>query len=189
MFYCPTIHNSSLRPSHTCFTSSKITLLYIYSYFFPQLSFDLLGKKVRLTQTSAWFHYTLKCRRSQCYNVLVKQRSWKNLSLSLTHSHTHTHSHKFPQGDIEEISCDPSSSPFSFHFLYLPDGKQLTTITSPPLHAFTHRLVFISLPLTSNTQTLNLILIASNSSHRVVPFNIIAAHRTLFSWVSDRYIS
>lgn len=46
-----------------------------------------------------------------------------------------SHTHLLPKGEAREISCDPSSSPFSFHFLYLPDGKQLTTITSP-LHTF-----------------------------------------------------
>lgn len=81
---------------------------------------------------------------------------------------------------MEEISCDPSSSPFSFHFLYLPDGKQLTTITSPSvcIHTRTH----ISLALTlTKTQTLNLILIVDLShkhhSSVVLIFNIDYLHR------------
>lgn len=82
-------------------------------------------------------------------NVLVKRTEDPE---NVTHTHTHTH---FPKEKVEEISHYPSSSPFSFHFLYLPNGKQLTTITSPHcMHSHTHRLIFISLFLTlTNTQT------------------------------------
>lgn len=55
----------------------------------------------------------------------MKQPETQKGSLYVSHIPTPT----LPQG-VEEISCDPSFSPFSFHFLYLPDGKQLTTITS-----------------------------------------------------------
>ena len=168
VFNCPTIHNSSLRPSHTCLTLSKITLLYIFLSFFSTIIIWLEKKKKETNSNICMISLhtkvsqitVLKCA---CETEILKESLSPPHSLSLSHTHTHTHTHTntFPQGDVEEISCDPSSSPFSFHFLYLPDGKQLTAITSLPLHTFTHRLVFISLPLTANAQTLNLILIVS----------------------------
>lgn len=107
------------------------------------------------------------CTLSSVRDHTANTRLWSLadiLKASHTSTHAHTRMHALPQGEVEEISRDPSSSPLSFHFLYLPDGKQLTAITSPSARIHAHTLIFISLPLAlTNTQTLSLILIVSLS--------------------------